>query len=63
MADDIKDNNSPQDQDGSLDELLRRAEEDAADQEEVSEEEPATEKPVGTAVSEEAPLCPMCATA
>ena len=54
MADDIKDNNSPQDQDGSLDELLRRAEEDAADQEEVSEEKSAAEKPVGTAVSEEA---------
>ncbi len=54
MADDIKDNNSPQDQDGSLDELLRRAEEDAADQEEASEEESAAEKPVGTAVSEEA---------
>ena len=54
MADDIKDNNSPQDQDGSLDELLRRAEEDAADQEEVSEEESAAEKPVGSAVSEEA---------
>lgn len=54
MADDIKDNNSPQDQDGSLDELLLRAEEDAADQEEASEEESAAEKPVGTAVSEEA---------
>ena len=54
MADDIKDNNSSPDQDGSLDELLRRAEEDADDQEGVSEEEPAAEKPVGAAMSDEA---------
>ena len=54
MADDIKDNNSSPDQDGSLDELLRRAEEDADDREGVSEEEPAAEKPVGTAMSDEA---------
>ena len=54
MADDIKDNNSSPDQDGSLDELLRRAEEDADDREGVSEEEPAAEKPVGAAMSDEA---------
>ncbi len=54
MADDIKDNNSSPDQDGSLDELLRRAEEDADDQEGASEEEPAAEKPVGAAMSDEA---------
>lgn len=54
MADDIKDINSPQNQDGSLDELLRRAEEDAVDQEEMSDEEPSAEKPVGAVVSDEA---------
>ena len=54
MADDIKDNNSSPDQDGSFDELLRRAEEDADDREGVSEEEPAAEKPVGAAMSDEA---------
>ena len=55
MADDIKDNNSSPDQDGSLDELLRRAEEDADDREGVSEEEPAAEKPVGAAMMVDMP--------
>ena len=59
MADDINNQNTPENNDGSLDELLRRAEEDAADRESSENEErmessDAAGHTVGAGMSDEA---------